>query len=178
MTTEELKFPIGKFKRAEAYTSALVQENISKIALLPSLLRAAVEGLNDAQLDTAYREDGWTVRQVVNHLADSHMHAFIRFKLALTEERPTIKPYLEALWAELADSKTMPIEPALIMLEGIHQRWVVLLGSMAASDFQRTIIHPQYGREIKLEESLHLYAWHGEHHVAHITALKGREGWE
>lgn len=135
-----------------------------------------MKGLRDAQLDTPYREGGWTVRQVAHHVPDSHMNAYVRFRLALTEERPTIKTYEEARWAELADAKTAPVEVSLALLEPLHERWVRLLRSLSAGDLARTFTHPEHGVRT-LEWMLFLYAWHGRHHTAHITELRKQKGW-
>ncbi|HLI30711.1 MAG TPA: putative metal-dependent hydrolase, partial [Terriglobia bacterium] len=143
---------------------------------VPARLRAAVKGLSDAQLDTPYREGGWTVRQVVHHLADSHMNSYVRFRLALTESEPTIKTYDQTRWAELRDARTAPVEPSLALLESLHKRWVLLLKSLEAADFSRTFRHPDRGT-MTLDQNLALYAWHGRHHVAHITSLRERMGW-
>ena len=172
----DLRFPIGKFKWAGSTTEAERSEHISNIEQAPARLRAAVAGLSDEQLNTPYRPDGWTVRQVVHHLADSHMNSYVRYRLALTEDEPTIKPYNEALWAELIDAKTAPIEPSLTLLESLHNRWVTLLRSFAPSDWSRTFRHPELG-VVALEKNLALYSWHGRHHVAHITSLRERMGW-
>jgi hypothetical protein len=169
------RYPIGKFEWSEPNTNADRKKYIQQIEEAPAKLRAAVKGLNDMQLDTPYREGGWTVRQVVHHLPDSHMNAYVRFKLALTEERPTIKPYDQARWAELPDSK-LPVEPSLRILESLHERWVTVLRAMAPSDFARTINHPELG-VVGLDRYLALYAWHGRHHVAHITSLVERNHW-
>jgi uncharacterized damage-inducible protein DinB len=149
---------------------------IAEIAETPAKLRAAVAGLNEDQLQTPYREGGWTVRQVVHHVPDSHMNAYVRFKLALTETEPLIKPYKEAAWAELADSRETPIEVSLALLDHLHDRWVRLLRSLREEDFARPFRHPELG-VVPLERNLALYAWHGKHHVAHITALRERERW-
>lgn len=151
---------------------------MGEIAAAPDQLRAAVAGLSPAQLDTPYRPNGWTVRQVVHHLPDSHLNAYTRIKLALTEEEPTIKPYEEARWAELPDARTGPVELSLALLEFLHQRWLLLLRNLAAADFARQFRHPEHGRMFALDEALALYAWHGEHHVAHITSLRRRMGWD
>ncbi|HMQ07894.1 MAG TPA: putative metal-dependent hydrolase [Saprospiraceae bacterium] len=178
MAEENLKFPIGRFVSPGHITTENVQSYLKDISTFPQRLREEVHPLTDAQLDTPYREGGWTVRQVVHHLADSHMNSLMRFKLALTEENPTIKPYFEERWAELADSKQMPIEPALKMLEGIHARWAFLIQHVKPALLQSTFVHPQHGKVFRLDENLGLYAWHGNHHLAHITALKIREGWK
>jgi uncharacterized damage-inducible protein DinB len=177
MDLEQLKYPIGKFKMPADFTSESINAFISDIEKFPSLLRKEVEALNDEQLDTPYRPEGWTIRQVVNHCADSHMNSLTRFKLALTEDNPTIKPYFEERWAELADSKIMPIHAALNMLEGLHIRWVVLLKSMTSADFGKTFFHPESKRTWQLNQTLALYAWHCKHHLAHITTLKKTNNW-
>ena len=143
----------------------------------PKKLRAAVKGLSREQLATPYRDGGWTVQQVVHHLADSHMNAYTRFKLALTEDEPTIKPYNETRWAELSDSKTTPVETSLALMDGLHERWLNLLRGMAPADFARKLKHPERGT-MTLDETLGMYAWHGRHHVAHITGLRDRKGWK
>ncbi len=181
MTTQELealKYPIGKYTKPESLTEEVLQDNINDIQSFPTRLREAVSNLNDAQLDTPYRPDGWTIRQVVHHCADSHMNSLIRFKLALTEDSPTIKPYYEERWAELADSKTMPIASGLTLLEGLHQRWIVLLNSLSEAEFKRTFIHPEHGKSFRLDENVGVYAWHCNHHLAHITSLKTRMQWK
>lgn len=170
---QDLRFPIGKFDAA-AYASR--EENIKTIADLPSNVRAAVAGLTDEKLDTPYRPEGWTLRQTVHHIADSHINSFCRFKLALTEdEAPTIRPYYEDRWAELADSK-LPVEVSLAIIDGVHSRWAELLRSMNDADFEREFVHPETG-SWKLEKVLGLYAWHSLHHTAHITGTRGRNGW-
>lgn len=175
---EHLKYPKGKFVRGtKASTSERIAECIAVIEAFPQKLRAEVQGLSEAQLDTPYRAGGWTVRQLVHHLADSHGQAPSRFKLALTEEKPVIKPYKEALWAELADARTMPPEASLQIIAGLHARWAVLLRNMSISDFDRAFFHPEQMREIDLGEALELYVWHSKHHLAHITELKRRKGW-
>ena len=173
--SEDLRYPIGKFSRGIEITNELRTNFINEINELPDKLKAAVEDLNDRQLDTPYRPEGWTVRQTVHHVADSHLNSQIRFKLALTEEVPTIRPYFEDRWAELGDSR-LPIEPSIKIIEGLHQRWTTLLNSMSESDFQRKLIHPDSG-EWTLAQMLALYAWHGRHHTAHITKLRERENW-
>jgi len=172
----DIRYPVGKFTAKPAITEAERQVLINQIAEAPRKLREAVRGLSDQQLDVPYREGGWTCRQQVHHLPDSHMNAYTRFKLAMTEENPTIKPYEEHLWAELADGKLSPIEPSLVLLESLHTRWVLFLRSMKSEQFARTLIHPQNG-QMNLDRMLQLYAWHGRHHVAHITALRERMGW-
>ena len=170
------KYPIGKFEKAETVTPELRAKCIQQIAETPAKLRAAVKGLSEAQINTQYREGGWTVRQVVHHLADSHMNAFTRFKLALTEEKPTIKTYKENLFAEVIEARTAPVESSLKIMEGLHERWIILLRSMKPEDFQLQFNHPERGL-MTLEALLQLYAWHGRHHVAHITTLRYKMGW-
>ncbi len=149
---------------------------MAAIAGLPSALREAVAGLDDPQLDTPYREGGWTVRQLVHHVADSHINAYVRMRLALTEDWPTIKPYEEAEWAKLEDARTLPVEVSLALLESLHRRWVVLLGSLSEADWERGYVHPESGRE-KLDAVAAIYSWHSRHHVAHVTGLRKRMGW-
>jgi|SRR5208283_3591525 len=172
----DLRFPIGKFKYDGPLTDERKQAFLDDIARTPANLRAAVKGLSDDQLDTPYRPGGWTVRQVVHHVPDSHMNAYVRFKLALTEDEPTIKPYAEDRWAELADTKATPVEVSLILLESLHDRWVRLLRSLGPEGWKRTFRHPEMGA-MTLEKTLALYAWHGRHHVTHVTSLRDREGW-
>ena len=170
-----LRYPVGRFKASAGPGPGERAGQIETLRLLPQRLRAAVKGLNEAQLDTPYREGGWTVRQVVHHFADSHANSYVRFKLALTEDWPTIKPYDEAAWACLPDSQ-MAIEPSLAFLSGLHARLVGLLEGMREEDFQRGFQHPERGR-MDLATNLALYAWHSRHHVAHITGLRARMGW-
>jgi uncharacterized damage-inducible protein DinB len=172
----DLRFPIGKLSYDGPLTSAQKEEALDNIAQTPEKLRTAIKGLADAQLDTPYRPSGWTVRQVVHHVPDSHLNAYMRFKLALTEDEPTIKPYAEQRWAELADTKATPIEVSLTMLDSLHDRWVRLLHSLKSEDWKRTFRHPEQGL-VTLDKSLAMYSWHGRHHVAHITSLRTREGW-
>lgn len=172
---DDLRFPIGEFEHGFDHSVEARNGRISVIEELSANLAAAVSGLDDVQLDTPYREGGWTVRQTVHHIADSHANAYSRFKLALTEDSPTIKPYHEDLWAELADSK-LPVDASLKIIEGLHGRWAALLRSMTDTDFQREFVHPETG-VWKLEAALALYAWHSQHHTAHITALRERMGW-
>lgn len=172
----DLRFPIGEFDRDYAVSEGARRSRIQIIDELPDRVAAAVAGLTDAQLDTPYRPGGWTVRQTVHHLADSHSNSLTRFKLALTEDAPpTIRPYYEERWAELADSK-LPVEVSLAMIEAIHVRWSTLLRSMSDADFQKSFIHPETG-EWPLEGALALYAWHSLHHTAHITTLRERLNW-
>lgn len=170
------RYPIGKYQPPKEVTPAMRRRAIEDTAALPMRFRAAVIGLNDAHLDTPYREGGWTVRQVVHHLPDSHMNAYVRWKLALTEEQPTIKPYEEARWAELPDTKSTPIEVSLALLDNLHDRWARLLRSVKDDDFVRTFRHPDHGVRT-LDWMLFLYEWHGKHHTAHITELRKQKGW-
>ena len=173
----DLRYPIGKHQRQDSVTDKQRKKLIQQIAEAPEQLRAAVRGLSGQQLGTPYREGGWTVQQVVHHLPDSHLNAYIRFKLAMTEQEPTVKTYHEDLWAELPDARTAQIEPSLMLLESLHKRWITFLNSLSPSDFSRTFHHPEHGK-IKLDDLLQLYAWHGRHHIAQITSLKERMGWK
>jgi hypothetical protein len=171
------RYPVGKFERPTSlHTDEQRRELVAQIAATPARMRAAVAGLSDAQLDTPYRDGGWTVRQVVHHVPDSHMNAYTRVKLALTEVEPTIKPYDEAAWAKLNDVRDTPIETSLVLLETLHARWDTILRAMTDSDFERTLLHPDHG-VITLDWLIAMYAWHGRHHVAHITSLRDRSGW-
>ncbi|SRR3984957_9842382 len=172
----DLRYPIGKFTYEGPLTEDRKSAFLDDIAKTPAKLRVAVKGLSQNQLDTPYRPGGWTVRQVVHHVPDSHLNSYTRFKLALTEEEPTIKPYAEDRWAELADTKATPLEVSLTLLDSLHDRWMRLLRSMTPEQWKRTFRHPELG-PMTLEKTLALYAWHGRHHVAHITALREREGW-
>lgn len=170
------RYPIGKFVWPAAVTAEERETHIAGIAAAPTAYRQAIEGLSDSQLDNPYREGGWTVRQVIHHVPDSHMNSYCRFKLALTEDEPGIKGYAENLWAELADGRTGPVETSLALLENLHRRWVLLLKSMTDKDFARTFRHSQHGL-IRLDSALALYHWHSRHHAAHITELRRRMGW-
>ena len=172
----DLRFPIGTFHYEGLLSEEQKQASLDEIARTPAKLRAAVKGLSEAQLETPYRPGGWTVRQVVHHVPDSHMNSYVRFKLALTEDEPTIEPYAEDRWAELADTKSTPVEVSLTLLESLHDRWARLLRSLSPEDWKRTFRHPEMGA-MTLEKTLALYAWHGRHHVAHITSLRERSGW-
>ncbi len=172
----DLRYPIGPFVADDNPTSETRTHHIEQIAALPEKLRSALSGLSDQQLDTPYREGGWTVRQVAHHVPDSHLNAYVRFKLALTENVPTIKPYEEGAWARLKDTEQTPIEISLALLDALHQRWVILLKSMKAEDFQRKLNHPESGVQ-NLDRVLALYSWHGNHHLGHITGLRDRMKW-
>ncbi len=172
---DELRYPVGRFQKAGPSGPGERAQQMETLRQLPERLRVAVKGLNEAQLDTPYREGGWTVRQVVHHFADSHANSYIRFKLALTEDWPTVKPYDEAAWARLKDS-LLPIDGPLVFVEALHARWVALLESLAENDFERGYNHLVNGRQ-SLGEALALYAWHSRHHTAHITSLRARMGW-
>jgi hypothetical protein len=173
----DLRYPIGKFDPSAPVTADVRTAAIWDLAQLPERLRAAVNRLTDTQLDTPYRPDGWTVRQVVHHLADSHLNAMTRVRLALTEVNPTIKPYIEGKWAELADARTLAVEPSLQILEGVHARLVALLRTLDDASFARTVVHPEHGRTMSIDVLTALYGWHSRHHVRHITALRERMGW-
>jgi len=172
----DLRYPIGKFHFDGLPTEEQREEFFDDISRAPANLRAAVKGLSDQQLDTPYRPDGWTVRQVAHHVPDSHLNAYVRFKLALTEPEPTIKPYAEDLWARLPDTPATPVDVSLTLLESLHNRWVRLLRSLKPEDWKRSFRHPELGL-VSLEKNLALYAWHGRHHVAHITSLRQRSDW-
>jgi hypothetical protein len=170
------RYPIGKFTYNGSPSEDQRGQFINDIERTPAALRAAVKGLSPQQIETPYRDGGWTVRQVVHHVPESHMNAYIRFKLALTEEEPTIKPYMEDRWAKLADVNSTPLEISLALLDSLHDRWVRVLRSLKAEDWKRTFRHPELGI-VSLEKNLALYSWHGQHHVAHITELRKRMGW-
>ena len=173
---EDLRYPVGKFNMPAEVTDEQRERFIGEIAETPALLRRAVEGLSPERLDTPYRPGGWTVRQVVHHVPDSHLNSYVRFKLALTEDEPVIKPYMEDRWAELPDTRRTPIEVSLSLLESLHERWVTLLKTLSAAELERAFRHPELGL-VKLKNNIALYAWHGRHHVAHITGLRRRMGW-
>lgn len=170
------RYPIGKFNAPESNSAAVRAGHIETLRQLPERLRAAVSGLNDAQLDTPYRDGGWTVRQLVHHVADSHINAYVRTRRALTEDWPAVNAYDEKLWAQLSDAHTMPISVSLELLEALHRRWVVLFESLTEEQWQRGYVHSEDGRQ-KLAEVLQAYAWHCRHHVAHVTELRKRMGW-
>jgi uncharacterized damage-inducible protein DinB len=173
----DARYPIGKFEWKGELSARERARCIDEIEKTPAQFRAAVLGLSQQQFDTPYREGGWTVRQLVHHLPDSHLNSYVRFKLALTEAEPTIKPYDEKLWAELPDSRDTPVETSLNLLENLHRRWVVLLRSMKPADFARVFNHPERG-PVSLDWALAMYAWHGRHHTAHVTSLRERMGWK
>ena len=174
----DLSYPIGKFAAPSGEVTIEQRTGwISEIAELPAKFRGIVQPMTEAQLDTPYRPGGWTVRQVVHHVPDSHLNAYIRFKLGLTEDHPTIKPYEEARWAELPDTKVTLIGVSLVMLEALHRRWVNLLRSMSEDQWSRTVFHPEQKKSLRLDGLLAMYAWHGKHHTAHITGLRDRMGW-
>ena len=173
----DLRYPIGKFAYDGVMSDARRAACIQRIGAAPAGVRSAVQGLDRDQLDTPYRPDGWTVRQVVHHLPDSHLNAYTRIRLALTEDTPTIKPYEEARWAELPDARSGPVEASLTLLEGLHARWVLLLATVGATDGARAFRHPEHDRLMTIDELIALYAWHGDHHTAHIVALRQRMGW-
>lgn len=170
------RYPIGRFSPDPAPNPATRARHIEAISGLPPRMRQAVAGLNDNQLNTPYREGGWTVRQVIHHVPDSHLNAYIRFKLAMTEENPTIKPYDEGAWATLKDSELAPVNVSLNLLESLHARWAVLLRSLKPEDFQKKFVHPESGPH-DLDWLLNLYSWHGNHHLAHIATLRERMNW-
>jgi hypothetical protein len=172
----DLRYPIGPFQQSPAPSVADRWDQISQLAEMPSKLRQAVESLTSAQLDTPYRPNGWTVRQVVHHLTDTNLNWYIRIKFALTEDKPVIRPFDEKLWSDLQDARLGPIEPSLLLLEGLHARWVNLFESLESTQWTRELIHPERG-VITLDSILPRLAWHGRHHTAHITELRRRMGW-
>jgi hypothetical protein len=174
---EQLKYPIGRFRSPAEFSKTSFEKWIQIIADLPAKLEAAVIHLDDEQLDTPYREGGWTIRQVVHHLADSHLNSYVRFKLAMTEDLPTIKPYHEDRWAELEDAKHAPVSISISLLETLHNRWVLFLRTLSEDDFRRKFHHPESNKDFELRSILALYAWHCNHHLAHITTLSDRKGW-
>jgi uncharacterized damage-inducible protein DinB len=173
---DDLRFPIGRFSPPSVSLAETRAAHIENLGMLAGRLRAAVSGLSDSELDTPYRQEGWTVRQVVHHVADSHANCYIRFKLALTEDWPTVKPYDEVAWANLPDSRRLPVDVSLSMIEALHLRWVGLLEAMSEEDFNKGYVHPEQGRQ-NLAKVLALYDWHSRHHTAHITSLRARQGW-
>jgi hypothetical protein len=177
MDSSDLRYPVGTFSFPDAVSAGDRSTFVGLVAETPAKLRAAIGGLSDEQLDTPYRPGGWTVRQVVHHVPDSHLNSYTRFRLALTEDEPTIKPYHEDRWAELPDARTAPVEVSLRLLECLHARWVALLRSLTDAEWKRTFRHPELGL-VSLEQNAALYAWHGRHHVAHILNLRERKGWK
>lgn len=174
--SDDLRFPIGPYRPPAEYTAGWREACLQSIAATPAALRAAVAGLAPEQLDTPYRPGGWTVRQVVHHVPDSHLHAYVRLKWALTEDSPVIKPYDEGAWAMLPDSQDTPVETSLLLLESLHERWVRLMRALSETEFRRRYRHPETG-EHELHHIAGMYAWHGAHHVAHVTRLRERTGW-
>ncbi len=172
----DVRYPVGKFELPKEVTPALRKAAIEELAATPAKVRAAVAGLNERQLDTPYRDGGWTVRQVVHHLVDSHMNAYIRLRFALTENQPTIKPYDENIWANLEDARSAPVQVSLKLLEPLHERWARLLRSLKTEEYARTLVHPDHGVK-NVDWLLFLYTWHGRHHTAHITELRKQKGW-
>ena len=173
---ETLKYPIGKYIE-QPFSDKQLQEWLLDIQALPQQIEHAITNLDEAQLETPYREGGWTLKQVVHHVADSHMNAYIRFKLGLTEDNPTIKPYEEKLWAEMIDTKNIPINVSITLLFALHKRWYEILKNISGGEWDRTVVHPEHGRQMTLWYLLGMYAWHSRHHVAHITSLRDRMGW-
>jgi uncharacterized damage-inducible protein DinB len=173
---DDLRYPIGRFSPPASSPPAIRAAHIQTLRLLPERLRAALSGLSDSQLDTPYRDGGWTLRQVVHHVADSHAVCLMRFKLALTEDWPTINPYDEAAWANLADSRLLPVDVSVSLIDALHGRWVALLESLTEQDFHKGFVHPERGR-LDLATTLAIYDWHSRHHTAHITSLRARQGW-
>ncbi|WP_426090262.1 YfiT family bacillithiol transferase [Flavobacterium sp. DSR3-2] len=177
ITLEKLRYPIGKFIVPESYSTTYLTAKIAEIASFPEQLKKEVIHLTEEQLETPYRQGGWTIRQVIHHCADSHMNCFIRIKWALTEDQPTIKFYHEDRWAELDDNLTMPIQPTLSFLEGLHFRLAYLMNGLSKADLQKSFIHPDANAVFQIKEIIGTYAWHGNHHLAHITELKKNKGW-
>lgn len=173
---DELRYPIGRFAVEGEITPSRRLEWIGQIAAAPGLLRDAFRGLSESQIDTPYRPGGWTLRQLAHHVPESHMNSYVRFKLALTEETPIVKPYFEDRWAELPDARTAPVELSLALLENLHARWVLVLRALSEAEWKREFRHLEIGM-MSLEKNLALYAWHGRHHTAHVTALRARMGW-
>ena len=173
---EDLRYPVGRFRMPSEVTDEERERFIGEIAEAPALLRRAVAGLSPEQFDTPDRPGGWTVRQVVHHVPDSHLNSYVRFKLALTEDEPAVKSYMDDRWALLEDTRRTPPEVSLSLLEALHERWVTLLRSLTRADLARTFLHPELG-PVRLEQNIALYAWHGRHHVAHVTSLRERMGW-
>lgn len=178
MQEDKLKYPICRFKKPKTISNQILLNWILDITNFPTKLSAEVSHLTDEQLNTQYRSNCWTIRQVIHHCADSHSNSLIRVKLTLTEDKPIIKPYFEERWAELIDSKYSPIKASLKIFEGIHERWAILLNNLTSSDLEKTFIHPERGKEFRIDENIGIYAWHCNHHLAHITTLKQGKGWK
>ncbi|HCN84898.1 MAG TPA: putative metal-dependent hydrolase [Sphingobacteriaceae bacterium] len=176
-TPEQLRYPIGKYTTPENITQDQISAWIDEINAFPAKLRITVSGLNDRQLNTPYREEGWTLRQVVHHLADSHMNAYIRYKLAITEQEPVIRPYDEKKWAECEEAKTADIDISLALIDTLHKRWVLFLRSLKYEDFERTYIHPEHNKVFSLKNVTGMYVWHGDHHLHHILQTIERNNW-
>lgn len=174
---EQLKYPRGRLEFKPSPSPAEIEAWIGEVEALPAQLRAAVEGLSDAQLDTPYRPGGWTVRQLTHHIPDSHMHAYIRVMWTVTEPQPTIKAYDQDPWSNQEYHRTAPVENSLKLLEAVHRRLVAVLRTLSAEQWQRTFVHPEHQRSFSLEQLLQMYAWHSRHHLAHITGLRERNGW-
>jgi hypothetical protein len=174
--TTDLRYPIGRYE-AQPFSHKQKLEWLQDIQFLPGLVEQAIENLDAAQLDTPYRPDGWTVKEVTHHLADSHMNAYTRFKLGITEEKPTIKPYDEVEWTKLRDVDVVPVNISITLLYALHTRWHAAIRDLEEAQWKRSVIHPEHGREMSLWHLLGMYAWHGKHHVAHITHLRQRSGW-
>ncbi len=175
---EQYAYPIGKFQPMERYEPEMQTEWIAALEALPSWLDAVIENLDAAQLDTSYREGGWTVNQVIHHLADSHMNAYVRLKLTLTEESPVVKPYDEKLWAELSEIENVPVNISITLLHALHRRWVQTLRNMTDADWERNYFHPEHERYVPIWEMTDLYAWHGRHHMEQIRSLRQRMNWK
>ena len=174
--SEDQRYPIGSHT-PQPFSHRQKEAWLLDIKFLPGEMEIAVQNLDEAQLQTPYRDGGWTVHQLVHHVADSHMNAYMRFRLGLTEDNPTIKPYDENKWAQLNDVKTLPINVSLTLLHALHQRWFNTIKELGESDWERTVVHPEHGRKMSLWHLLGMYAWHGKHHLTHITALRERMGW-
>ena len=172
----DVRYPIGKYA-PQSYSETAKEALIADIRFLPEELESAINNLDEFQLNTPYREGGWTLKQVVHHVADSHINAFVRFKLGLTEDEPVIKPYEEKAWAELADVNVVPVNVSITLLHALHQRWVAVLKSITPEEFNREVVHPEHGRKMSLWFLLGMYAWHGKHHVAHIISLREAKNW-
>jgi uncharacterized damage-inducible protein DinB len=173
---DDLRYPIGKYQ-PQPFSAKQLEQWLIDIRFLPQHLENAIVNLDEQQLNTPYRPQGWTLRQVVHHVADSHMNAYIRFKLGLTEDNPTIKPYDEAAWANMKDTEIIPVNVSLTLLHALHTRWMEVLHSIREEEWNRTVVHPEHGRQMTLWYLLGMYAWHGRHHTAHVTSLRERMGW-